>query len=94
MPILNVVLWALLTGGVSGAVWMAIVLIQRQQRLAKEHAELLEDRQRTLDELDTMSKRLVEVEDRLDFAERRLSQTREPERLAPPRDGPTGGLAH
>src|SRR5262245_53435269 len=37
--------------------------------------------------VDTLQTRLAEVEDRLDFAERRLAQQREAERLEPPRRG-------
>ena len=67
---------------------MGILLFGRQRRLSMQNRELLEDRQRTLDELETMSHRLVEVEDRLDFAERQLARAREPEQLAPPRRSP------
>lgn len=72
-----VVLWALFTGGITGAVWVGIVLFQRQRRLSVKTAELLEDRQRTLDELDVLTTRMAEMEERLDFAERNL-------RLNPP----------
>jgi len=71
---LEVVLWALGTGGITGAVWVGIVLFDRQRRLAREHRELVEDRQRTLDELQAVSQRLIALEDRLDFAERRLTR--------------------
>lgn len=66
----NAIIWAVLTSGITAAVWTSIVLLGRQKRLAAEHKELLEDRQRTLDELQVLSARLIEVEDRLDFAER------------------------
>jgi hypothetical protein len=68
----EVVLWALGTGGITGAVWVAIVLFGRQRRLAAEHRELLEDRQRVLDHLDGVQRRVLDLEDRLDFTERRL----------------------
>jgi hypothetical protein len=71
---LNVVLWALLTGGVTGGVWMAILLLRRQRELVDDHAELSADVQRRLDDLNAVNTRLAEVEDRLDFAERLLSQ--------------------
>jgi hypothetical protein len=69
---LQVIVWALVTGGITGAVWVGVVLFDRQRRLAQDHRELLEDRQRTLDELQAVSERLHSVEDRLDFTERRL----------------------
>jgi hypothetical protein len=76
--------WALLTGGVTGATWMGIVLFSRQRRLAREHRELLEDRQRALDELETLTGRVTELQDRLEFVERQIPQPREANRLAPP----------
>jgi hypothetical protein len=77
---LQIVLWALATGGITGAVWVGIVLMGRQKRLASEHRELLEDRQRTLDALEAVQRQVMELEDRLDFAERRL---RQPEQTHP-----------
>lgn len=74
-------MWALLTGGITGGIWVAIVLLNRQRRLATEHAELLEDRQRTLDELEQLQARLRELEDRVDFAERLIAATPTAERL-------------
>lgn len=68
----NVILWAIGTGLVSGGVWAGIVLSTRLQRLSAENRELLEDRQRYLDELEIVQRRVVELEDRLDFAERLL----------------------
>lgn len=84
----RVVLWALLSGGVTGGVWMGIVLLSRQRRLTAEHRELLEDRQRTLDELEVLGNRMIEMQDRLDFVERHLAAERDPERLAPPPGAP------
>jgi hypothetical protein len=46
----------------------------RQKRLANEHRELVEDRQRTLDALEAVQRQVMELEDRLDFAERRVRQ--------------------
>jgi hypothetical protein len=79
---LQVLLWALATGGITGAAWVGIVLMGRQKRLAREHRELLVDRQRTLDALEAVQQQVMELEDRLDFAERRL---RQPEDAQPPR---------
>lgn len=71
---LQIVLWALATGGITGAAWIGIVLMGRQKRLAQEHRALLEDRQRTLDALEAVEQHVMELEDRLDFAERRIRQ--------------------
>jgi len=81
---LNLVLWGLLTGGIVGGAWVGIVLLGRQRRLAREHAELLEDRQHTLDELERLQGRLGELEDRVDFAERHVASQHAAERLPPP----------
>lgn len=77
-------LWALGTGGITGAVWMGIVLLSRQRRLAAEHRDLLEDRQRVLDELEVLSDRVNEMQGRLDFAERHLASLGDSRVLAPP----------
>ena len=81
---LQVILWALATGGITGGVWTAIVLFGRQRRLAAEHRELVLDRQRLLDELEAISARLTDVEDRVDFTERQLRSEADPARLPPP----------
>ncbi len=83
---MQIVLWALATGGITGAVWVGIVLLGRQKRLASEHRELLEDRQRTLDALEAVQHHVMELEDRLDFAERRIGQPDE-NRSLPRRPG-------
>src|SRR2546430_9475071 len=50
----------------------------------REVAEALEEVEAHLGELDDMRKRLAEVEERLDFAERLLPKHREAERIVPP----------
>ena len=72
----QVVLWALLTGGITGAVWVAIVMYQRQRRLdaARAGVDELEARMRDLEGSD---QRVAELEERLDFAERLLAAHRE-----------------
>src|SRR2546423_12153508 len=47
-------------------------------------AEALEEVEARLGELDDLRKRLGEVEERLDFAERLLTKQRQAERIAPP----------
>ena len=74
VDIMQVVLWALLTGGITGGVWTAIVLFGRQKRLARENTALLEDRQRALDALEQLTDRVGELEERLEFTERVLHE--------------------
>ena len=72
----QVVLWALLTGGVTGAVWVAIVMFQRERRIGEERAgvDALDTR---LQRLEVSDQRVAELEERLDFAERLLAAHRE-----------------
>ncbi len=81
---LDTVIWALMTGCLTGGVWVAIVLLRRQHRSAGHERESLEDVQRRLDQLGHVNPRLDEVEERLDFAERLLAQQRDAQRLEPP----------
>jgi uncharacterized coiled-coil protein SlyX len=71
----HVVLWALLSGGITGAVWVAIVMFQRQKRIdhGRRDLDALDAR---LDDLDNAEARVAELEERLDFAERLLAQKR------------------
>ncbi len=71
----QIVLWALLTGGISGAVWVAIVMVGRQKRIDAGRRDLDEVDAR-LDDLDMTERRVAELEERLDFAERVLAQKR------------------
>ena len=70
----NEILWALLTAGITGGVWVGIVLTNRQRRTLAEQQQLTEVLQRRLDAVEDVQGRLAEVEERLDFAERRLRQ--------------------
>jgi hypothetical protein len=81
----NIVIWALLTGAVTGGVGLAIVLLQRRFRFSRRQADLLEETERRLDELADVGTRVSEIEDRLDFAERTLARQRDESRLSPPR---------
>jgi hypothetical protein len=82
--VLEPVLWALLTGIVTGGVWLGIVLARRQRRLTQQDPVLLEDVRERLLRLEDVERRLAEVEERLDFTERLLARQREAERLTPP----------
>ncbi len=48
--------------------------------------QLLEDVQSRLGELDQLTQRIGELEERVDFAERLLAQPREGQRLGPPKE--------
>ena len=51
-----------------------------------ERDHILEDVQSRLGELDQLTQRMSELEERVDFAERLLAQPREGQRLGPPQE--------
>ena len=73
---MNMILWALLTGGITGAVWVGIVMIQRQRRIDRGRRDL-DEMDARLDQLEGSERRVAELEERLDFAERLLTQKRQ-----------------
>lgn len=70
----NEILWALLTAGITGGVWVGIVLTSRHRRMLAEQQQLTERLRQRLDAVEDVQGRLAEVEERLDFTERRLLQ--------------------
>jgi len=73
---------ALITGGVVGAIVLRGPLGKAlAQRLTSVAAVPPEIPVEVLEDLDDVRNRVVELEERLDFAERLLAQAREPERL-------------
>ncbi len=80
----NMLAWAMLTGGITGAVWVGIVMIQRQQRAAARRHQLVDAYHEGADYAGQVDGRLAEMEERLDFAERLLTQRRAPERRIDP----------
>lgn len=56
----------------------------RRPELQSEERQLLEDVQTRLGELNELTRRLTELEDRVDFAERVMAKQREEQRLRPP----------
>lgn len=78
------VLWALLTGAITGGVGIGIVLLQRIRKISEQQPAELEDMRRRLDELEVVERRLTEVEGRLEFTERLLAQRKDAVRLPPP----------
>jgi hypothetical protein len=54
------IMWALLTGFITGGVWVAIVLLRRQRRWSEQQPAPLEEVQGRLDHLEHGEKRLAE----------------------------------
>lgn len=69
----QVVMWALLTGVVTGGVWVAIVLNGRQRWLRQQYQAMVEVTDHRLGQLEDTNRRVAELEERLDFAERLLT---------------------
>ncbi|NOT08875.1 MAG: hypothetical protein HOP28_11790 [Gemmatimonadales bacterium] len=76
--------WALLTGMITGAAWLGVVVIPRFRQKLADQAALVEEARRRLHEIEDTTQRLADMEERLDFAERLLETKREPEQLQPP----------
>jgi hypothetical protein len=72
----NVVLWALSTGFVTGAVWVGIVLLRRRAGPLDGEGRTLDPARRRLEQLDDARERLEQLEQRLDSAERALTARR------------------
>ncbi len=70
--------WAIMNGFIIGAVWIGIVLWNRQKRLDGQQARLENDILRRQQELEQMHGRLAELEERLDLSERLLARERQP----------------
>jgi hypothetical protein len=80
----TIIIWALLSGIVTGGVWVAIVLLGRQHRLAEQQAGMRLELERRLDELEGIETRLAELEERVDFTERLLPNGGQSKRGVPP----------
>ena len=80
---LQTIIWALATAGITGGTWVGIVMYRRHQALAEEQQALMDDVARRSRVLDNAEKRFAEIEERLDFAERMLARQREPDQLPP-----------
>lgn len=64
----NTILWALLTGGITGGAWVAIVVFDRMRKLMASKDEL----EWRLEQLEGVNARLEDVAERLAFTERVL----------------------
>ena len=83
---MEVVLWALLTGGITGGIWTAIVLKGRQRRLAEDYEALIEDNAAHVAELERVNHKMAELEERVDSAERLLIEHQHRDVLPPGHD--------
>ena len=80
---MEVVLWAFLTGGISGGIWAAIVLKGRQRRMIEDYEDLLKDNAAHVAELERVSRSMVELEERVDSTERMLIERQQRDALPP-----------
>ena len=76
----EIVLWAFANGILAGGIGAAIVLIRRERRVTERHVQAMGELGERLDQMNEVHHRLAEMEERLDFAERRLGRPPEPER--------------
>lgn len=81
---LSIVLWALGTGFVTGAVWFAIVLFRRHPTRPAEPPGLPEPPHTESMTLETMTRRLLELEERLDATEHLLRRENAEQLRRPP----------
>ncbi len=76
----NIIIWALLTGLISGGVWIGIVVLKHQRELDRyDYDDMLAMEQR-LAELEHVATRVSELEERIEFTERMLTAARDPAR--------------
>lgn len=81
----NLVVWALLNGLVTGAVWIGIVLLRRQRREVVALLDHLAEVRRGVEDSEYLADRIAQLEERLDVTERLLATGREQERVPPAR---------
>jgi hypothetical protein len=81
----QVLLWALGTGFITGAVWFAIVFFRRHPTQANEPPVLPAPEQGESLSVEHLTRRLLEVEERLDATEQLLKR----ERIEQPRKPPS-----
>jgi predicted O-methyltransferase YrrM len=76
---MEIILWALGTGAVTGAAWVGILLLNRRRTMTSDRDRQVADLARRVRELEGVDRRLTEAEDRLDFAERLAARKRDPQ---------------
>jgi Tfp pilus assembly protein PilO len=77
----QVLIWALLTGGITGATWIGILALQRHEKMLERQRKLTDELQQRLAALEQVEGRLLEAEERLDFTERSLVRDAARQRL-------------
>ena len=82
---LQIVLWALGTGFITGAVWFAIVFFRRHPTASGEPQVLPPSHQTEANRLEDVTRRLVELEERVDASEFLLKR----DKVAQPRRPPS-----
>ena len=80
---MNIIVWALLTGLITGGVWMGIVVFRHQRELDRYGEDEVLDMERRLRELELAVARMPELEERVEFAERLVAAERERRELQP-----------
>ena len=78
----NTIIWALLTGLISGGAWIGIVVLRHQRELDRYDDDDMLGMERRLAELEQVATRVAELEERVEFTERMLAAARAPARLA------------
>jgi hypothetical protein len=76
----NVILWALATGLITGVVFATIILVGSRRREGELRAAL----ERRDEELQDARDQMAELEERIQFTERLLTQQQQDQRLPPP----------
>jgi len=79
-----VVIWALLTGAITGGVFIAIIMKTRQRRLVEDYESLLDDNAAHVAELERVTGKMLELEERVESAESLLLQQQQRNALPPP----------
>jgi hypothetical protein len=79
-----VVIWALLTGAITGGVFTAILMKTRQRRLVDDYEALLDDNAAHVAELERVTGKMLELEERVESAESLLIQQQQRDALPPP----------
>ena len=82
---LQIVLWALGTGFVTGAVWFAILFFRRHRAASSEAPILPASHQTDANGLEDVTRRLLELEERVDANEYLLKR----EKVVQPRQPPS-----
>ena len=76
---IQVFTWALMNGLIVMATWGGIVLWNRQQRAERKQERLEDEITNRQEALDQVNQRVAQLEERLDFSERLLKATRQPD---------------